>query len=357
MSKHFLIVKTSAIGDIIQSFPVIEYLREKFPGCAIDWALEKRYEDLLTAHPFVRQVFTMDSYHLRKKWYHPSTLKELFAFRRKLQGFSYDAIFDLQGNAKSALITSFAKGSAKIGFGWKSVPEKLNLLVTSHRFNVSESVNIQKRYLSLVQSYFQDAGSFTPQGVTLHLSPKEEDTLSHFNFDHHMNIMVAFGSKWENKQLSPDTLIKFLQKIDHNYKPYFFFVWGSIKEKEEAERLTHLFPERSCMLGNLSFALWQGIMCRMHSVIAMDSAALHLSGTTDTPSFSVFGPSASSVYKPLGSQHAHIQGACPYNEKFIQRCPILRTCKTGACMKNLQAEELFKQYASTNYHRVRSPSQ
>ncbi len=346
MSKHFLIIKTSAIGDIIQSFPVIEYLREKFPGCTIDWALEKRYEDLLTAHPFVRHVFTIDSYRLRKNWYLPSTFKELFAFRRKLRAFSYDAIFDLQGNAKSALITSFATGSAKIGFGWRSVPEKLNLLVTNHRFNVSESVNVQKRYLFLVQNYFQDSGSFTSQGINLRLSPKEEKELSRFNFDHNMNIMVAFGSKWENKQLSPETLIKFLQKIDHAYKPYFFFVWGSTKEKEQAESLTQLFPETSCILGNLSFALWQGIMRRMDSVIAMDSAALHLCGTTTTPSFSIFGPSASSVYKPLGSQHAHIQGACPYNEKFIQRCPILRTCKTGACMKDLQADALFKQFSN-----------
>jgi heptosyltransferase-1 len=82
----------------------------------------------------------------------------------------------------------------------------------------------------------------------------------------------------------------------------------------------------------------------MDCVIAMDSAALHLCGTTLTPSFSVFGPSAASIYKPLGSQHTHVQGFCPYKQEFIQRCPLLRTCKTGACIKNLQAEELFQHF-------------
>jgi heptosyltransferase-1 len=232
MLKKFLIVKTSAIGDIIQSFPVIEYLHKKFPGCVIDWVVEKRYADLLTSHPHINKVFLIDSYDWRKKWSRLSTFKELFAFRNKLKMDAYDAVFDLQGNTKSALITRWSKSCVKIGFGWKSVPEKLNLLVTTHRFNVPCNVNIQQRYLSLVQSYFQDKISFIPQGISLHLSPQEEDALSTFNLFSTMNIMVAFGSKWDNKQLSMATLIQFLKKIEHAYKPHFFSFMVIVKKRK-----------------------------------------------------------------------------------------------------------------------------
>jgi heptosyltransferase-1 len=343
---HFLIVKTSAIGDIIHSFAVAEYLRAKFPHCLIDWVVEKRYLNLLTAHPLVSRIFAIDSYHWREGWYKPSIWKEILAFRRTLQTPFYDAIFDLQGNTKSALVTSWAKGSAKIGFGWTSVPEKPNLLVTTHKFDPPSPLNIQQRYLSLVQSYFQDKTFFMPQGVLLTLSEEEAQKLTDYTISSQvMNLMVAFGSKWDNKQLSYETLTGFLQKIAQAYHPYFFFVWGNEAEKKTAEKLSDLFLGRSCALGSLSFPLWQALMRRMDCVIAMDSAALHLCGTTKTPSFSVFGPSSASVYKPLGAQHSHVQGSCPYRQAFLQRCPRLRTCPTGACMKNLSAHELFSHFS------------
>ena len=41
MAFSILIVKTSAIGDVIQTFPVLEYLRQKFPAPQIDWVAEQ----------------------------------------------------------------------------------------------------------------------------------------------------------------------------------------------------------------------------------------------------------------------------------------------------------------------------
>jgi heptosyltransferase I len=49
------------------------------------------------------------------------------------------------------------------------------------------------------------------------------------------------------------------------------------------------------------------------------------------------------VFKPSGEAHRGIQGSCPYGIKFDKLCPRLRTCSTGACIKNLTAEELFVQ--------------
>ena len=337
---NFLIVKTSAIGDIIHSFPVLEYLHKKFPGCRVDWVVEKRYVDLAASHPLVNKVFTIDSYSWRKGWYKISTWKEIFAFRYTLKHSSYEAVFDLQGNTKSSLATKWAKSKAKVGFGWGSAAEKPNLLVTNHRFEVPSYLNIQTRYLTLVQSYFHDHDFFTHQGIFLNV-PKEKEFSG---FSDKMKLMVAFGSKWENKMLSYETLSHFLQKIDQAYPSYFFFVWGSEREKKTADKLTELFPQRSQVIGKLDFARWQALMRQMDCVIAMDSAALHLCGTTNTPSFSVFGPSSASIYKPLGKQHVAVQGSCPYGENFVQRCKLLRTCSTGACMKSLTADALFQRF-------------
>lgn len=359
MSKKFLIVKASSIGDIIQSFAVAEYLKSKFPGCQIDWVVEKRYEELVASHPFIHQVLLVDSYRWRKKWWQMNVWKEIFSFKKRLQQAFYEAIFDLQGNSKSALITAWAKGRAKVGFGWQSCPEKSNLLFITHRFNVLESLPIEQRYLSIVQQYYQDKNAFLPQGISLKLSSQDKqdlnELLSHSSCE--INLMIAFGSHWSNKQLADETLVGFLQKIAKAIHPYFFFVWGNEREKQKAEHLAKLFGGQSKAIGKLKFSLWQGLMREVSCVIAMDSAALHLCATTKTPSFSVFGPSSSSVYKPLGKQHASIQGRCPYNEPFVKRCSKLRTCATGACMKNLEVEALFQSFMNHLKNQNRSQNQ
>lgn len=339
---RFLIVKTSAIGDIIHSFPVVEYLHARFPGAQIDWVVEKAYEDLVAAHPLIHKVFTISSKKWRGAFHRFSTWKEIRELRSSLS--SYDILFDLQGNTKSALVTAIVKAKEKVGFGWKTAAEKLNLLATRSRYDVSRAMSAQQRYLKLVQSHFGDETLFEPQGACLKLKKEEEERISSLLHASSPRYMVAFGSKWRNKKVSEETLKGFLHLVNEEAHPHFFFIFSGEEEKKVAEELHALFPENSLTVGNLTLPLWQGLMHHMDLVIAMDSAALHLCGTTKTPSFSVFGPSNASVFKPLGSQHTHFQRSCPYGRTFVERCPILRSCPTGACIRDVSAEELFQAF-------------
>lgn len=338
---NFLIVKTSAIGDIIHTFPVVEYLRARFPEATIDWVVEESFRDLVSRHPFVNTVFTVATRSWRKNLHRSLTWKEIFSFRKTIQLPTYDILFDLQGNTKSALITAFASAREKVGFGYRSVPEKSNLLFTRQKYEVPDGINIQDRYLRLVQAHFADREPFKAQGIALRLTEEEEKSLDQLVNKETPRYLVAFGSNWPHKQLSEETLKGFLKRVEQEDRPFFYLIWGNEKEKEQAERLHAHFP-KSVVVDRLSLPLLQGLMRKMDLVIAMDSMALHLCGKT--PSFSIFGPSLASVYKPQGTEHRHFQGACPYGRIFARRCPVLRTCKTGACLKDVQAEVLFAHY-------------
>lgn len=341
----FLIVKTSSIGDVIQTFPVLEYLRYRFPAARIDWVVEKNCAPLLAAHPLLDQVIPIDTHKWRKRLFHPETWREIKSLKKTLSKTPYDLLFDLQGNTKSALVTGWAKAKEKVGFGRHTVSEVPNLFVTQTRFEAPLNSDVRVRYLSLVQQRLGDRDSFSGKGITLLLTEAEklrlETILSHPALKRSPLFMVASGSKWQNKRLEEDTLLAFLQLVDQQSHPAFIFIWGNEEERKSAERLHSCFPGRSVALGQLSLPLWQALMCRMERVIAMDSAALHLCATTPVPSFSVFGPSLASVFKPTGAQHRAVQGSCPYGKTFKERCPILRTCPTGACMRTLTPQQLF----------------
>lgn len=345
---RILLVKTSAIGDVIQTFPVLEYLRKKFPEAKIDWVVEKGIAPLLQAHPQVDRVISIDTKVWRKHPFARDTRRAFASFIRELRSTTYNVLFDFQGNTKSAVVTACAKADVKVGFNWKNIREKTNLLVTGRKFDVPSDLNIRLKYLRLVQQYFEDSSEFIPQGIRLKLNDVEQQRLTTVCQDqrlqNHPRLMVCFGSKWANKRLELSTLGEFLQKVAADSPSSFVFIFADPEENLTAEKMAQRFSERAMALGELSLALWQNLMWEMDGVIAVDSAGLHLCGTTATPSFSVFGPSLASCYKPLGNQHAFIQGSCPYKLSFSSRCPVLRTCRTGACMRQIQADDLFDSY-------------
>lgn len=328
----FLIIKTSSLGDIIQSFPVIDYLKKRFPQAQIDWVVEKEYEETLKAHPGLFQVIPFYSRHWRKNLL--SALTEIPRFKKRLRKKSYDAVFDLQGNTKSAFITILTKASKKVGFGWNSVAEFPSFFTANHHVDVEADLQIQQRYLRVVQSFFQDSQPFSPQEVVLKLSEKESAHLEEITVAHSPRIMIACGSRWVNKQLSLQTLQELVLKLYYQKNPYFYFVSGNPEETKVAHQLHALVPNSGQIVTGLTVPLWQALMREMDLVITVDSAALALCGTTNIPSSSYFGPSLATVYKPVGSQHTAWQGACPYGIQFKARCPRLRTCKTGACLKD-----------------------
>jgi len=340
--KRILIVKTSAIGDVIQTFPVVEYLKEREPEVQIDWVVERACYRLVSSHPLVDRAIIADT----KRWRrHPWRKKQRLswsAFARHLSRINYDLLFDFQGNSKSALITMMANAKEKVGFSFACAPEKPNVLATTKRFYLSPRLEIRERYLTLAAQAFGEEMLFEPKGVALNINEEEEERLSRLRQNRSLSFMVCFGSNWANKQLQKHTLERFLELIAEKWEPHFLFIFGNPQEEKVAEDLAIMFKGEA--VGKLSLPLWQRLMGEMDLVLGVDSAGLHLAATTSVPTFSIFGPSSPRVYKPKGEHHFAYFGACPYGRQFEMRCPILRTCSTGACMRRIDPAIAFQAF-------------
>jgi len=329
--KRILIVKTSSLGDIIQSMPVLDALHAQFPDCLIDWAVEESLLPIVAAHPLVHQAVGLKLKSVRNilSWKQFSRLREVH----------YDAVFDLQSNTKSGLVTFLAKSSCKVGLGKKSVREWPNVLATNVRFEVPLHWNIRRQHLFLLEQFF---GQTVPegQGVRFKISEQEAERVQAVVENTKLpRIMVCPGSKWVNKQLPLETWVQWLKLMDGT----FFLVWGDPSEKAFCLEIQKRVPN-SFVIDKLPIPVWQNLMHEMQLVLAVDSAALHLAGTTKTPTFSVFGPTNAEVFRPLGARHGSVAGTCPYNTKFVKTCPKLRTCPTGACIRELSADRLFTEF-------------
>ena len=327
-----LIIKTSALGDIMQCLFVIDYLKTKFPSASVDWMVEERFSDLCLSCPGIDEVIVVNT----KK-----IVKGGFGFVaqtiHRLKKLRYDLVIDLQGNIKSGLLMAPVRAKEKVGFSLTTAPEWIGALFAKHRYRVDPKGPIQFQYLSLLEQHFKDNTAYRMPKIELKLSAKDHqrlEALSGAFMIPYNTIMVCFGSNWENKKLSKGQIVALLKSIEG---PCFLFIYSGEKEKVFAEELSKVF-KGSLVLGDLSIPLWQYMMLKTKGVICMDSAALHLAALSKVKSFAFFGPSSSLVYNPREKMHHAYQGRCPYEVKFSKRCGQLRTCKTGACLKSLDLE-------------------
>lgn len=342
-----LIIKTSSLGDIIHAFPVLQYLRRLYPHAQIDWLIEESFAELVQAHPDLNHAISVNI----KKWRSTISKKECWqemrASLKKMRQCHYDLVLDLQGNIKSGLLAGMIRSARKVGFGWQTVPEWPNVFFTHERYNPPCGHNIREDYLFLAQSALEEEIN-DMSGVALQISSKQaaqiEELLQASLLQGGPRIVVCPGSNWTNKQLSLDVLQAFLEQIARKLEGRFLFVWGTQKEKEIVEKLQQRFLDSSLITDRFPLPVLQNLMSKAQLVIAMDSLPLHLAGTTSTPTYSIFGASSAHKYKPLGSLHYAFQGGCPYGKSFEKRCPILRTCSTGSCVKQIDANTLFSHF-------------
>lgn len=344
-----LIVKTSSLGDIVHAFPALSLLREKFPDAKICWAVEKPFASLVEAHPFVDQVIEIDTKKWRQKFFSFSTWKEISKMYQRLRGESFDLLFDLQGNTKSAFVTLFAKAKIKIGYGFKTVWEYPNLLATQIRFDPPRMVNVREENLFLVKSYLK-IENFEEKFMTLKIFLEEKKSLNEILgnplLQNRRKILVSPGSHWKNKQINEETLFELLKEFEMHEDSTFLFIWGNAFEHEQAQNLVKKL-NHAILLEKLSLPLLQNLMKEMDLVIAMDSLPLHLAASTGVATYGIFGPSLAKKFAPTETIHKNFQGKCPYGRVFERRCPILRSCPTGDCLKQIDGKTLYAKFNSS----------
>ena len=104
-----LLVKLSSLGDVVHTLPVVQDIHAAMPHAQIDWVVEKSFAPLLAKCAGLHRVIPCEIRRWRKAPFSAATRREWRAFRLNLQSDAYDAVIDLQGLSKSALVAWLAR--------------------------------------------------------------------------------------------------------------------------------------------------------------------------------------------------------------------------------------------------------
>ncbi len=118
--QRLLIVKTSAIGDVIHALPVVQAIKDAAPGMVLDWVVRARSADVLRGNPAIDTLRVLPD---------KPKLADLLTLRREMHAAHYDMALDMQGLALSGLVTFLS--AAPVRMGWDRGREG-NVLFLTH---------------------------------------------------------------------------------------------------------------------------------------------------------------------------------------------------------------------------------
>jgi heptosyltransferase I len=107
-----LLVKLSSLGDVLHTLPVVHDIKTAFPEAQIDWVVESSFAGVVRRCDGVNNVVTCELRKWRKAPFSAETQQAWQTFKTDLQREHYDAVIDLQGLTKSALVSWLAKLSS-----------------------------------------------------------------------------------------------------------------------------------------------------------------------------------------------------------------------------------------------------
>jgi heptosyltransferase-1 len=158
--RRILVIRVSAIGDVIMSSGLLPILSRAWPSAEISWLTDDTNAGLLVANPRLEEVITLPRRHWQILWragQYRRLSRELRNFARELRGRHFDLAIDLQGLLKSAVWARLAGAPQRIGLGSREGSQWLMTRVVSRRV---KSDLLGKEYRALAEALGLDSADY-----------------------------------------------------------------------------------------------------------------------------------------------------------------------------------------------------
>ena len=331
---NILIVKLSAIGDVIHTLPSLTALRKLYPDAHITWVVEEAAADLIKNHPYLDAVLVSR----RKSWIKDfqrgeirRPLQEIFSFVKKLRQRSYDLVIDFHGLLKSSLIVLLSAGRRKLGY---DSLQELSGLFLNDRISEDMNKHAVDRYLDfprylgakITQAEFVLPGNRDAE-------VKAQRLLDKYNLVNKKFIAVNPIAYGETKLWDDEKFARLADLIVANLNSNIVFT-GS--EKGPLEKIISQMSSNALSLGGeTSLPELAYLYKKAQLVITTDSGPMHLAAAVGTEVVALFGPTDPARTGPYGAGHTIIRTELSCSPCFLKNCP------TKKCMHDILPEQVF----------------
>ena len=335
---NILIVKLSAIGDVIHTLPSLAALRKLYPDAHITWVIEEDSSDIIEGHLCLDRIIISR----RKSWLKNlkrlhevrKTIGEMKSFVATLRDRRYDLVVDFHGLLKSSLIVLLSGGRRKLGY---NSMQELSGLFLGEKIYEDMDKHAVDRYLDLPRHLGADIGN--PE-FAIHIGEENRNRVDNLLKKNRISMEDSFVSVnpvafWDTKLWEDGKFARLCDRITEELKMKVVFTGGRNRETVERIRSLMKFPSAD-LAGRTTLRDLAYLYELSDLIITTDSGPMHVSAAVGTPTVALFGPTDPARTGPYGEDHTVIRRNLPCSPCFLKKC------ETKKCMKEISVEDVFQ---------------
>jgi len=304
-----LIVKVSALGDVVHALPVLGHLHAATPGVEVDWLVERSFAPLLEGHPLVHRVITLDT----KAWRtagSAASLKGGLSVLRQLRSAHYDVAIDLQGNSKSGLFTRLCGAARRYGFDRQQAREWPNLLATNRKVAIpSDCHHITNRYLHIARAAFP-ADTHIALAGPLPVQPAAAETitrqLADVGLERKQFLIAHYGTTWTTKLWPLENWQQLAAQLTVDGRQL-VLTWGNDAERAAAEAIRAASGDHAVIWPRGTLPELVALLEAAQLVVGADTGPVHIAAAVGTPTVSIYRVTDGLRNGPRGERHITLQ--------------------------------------------------
>lgn len=332
MYKNILIVKLSAIGDVIHALPVAYALKQTYPEARITWVVEKAAYDLLTNNPYIDEIIIFDKPKFKSL---KGLLSNGYKLSQQLKSHKFDLAIDLQGLFKSAAI-SYLSGAPKrlVYCNARELSDKISQPICGDH----QHGHVVDRYLDVARHLGCKINEVVfPMNIVEMEAQKAEAIANHAGLKlENPYVVLAPGTNWPSKCWPTTHFAKLADKLyDNNIIPVIIGGPGDNRLAQEIIENTKIPPID--LTGKTSLKQLAYIIKKSQAFVGGDTGPMHLAVAAGTRIVTLFGPTDPKRNGPYGDKHRVLLAAVPCQGCWKKVCP-----KEESCMSTIPVENVFE---------------
>jgi heptosyltransferase-1 len=324
--RRILVLRTSALGDVVHCLPVLTALARHLPEARVGWVIEGAFAPLLAGHPDLDTLIEVRLRAWRRRPFAASTRRELAGLWRALRSFRPDVVLDLMGNHKAGVLGALTFARRRIGLARRQRREPSSVIWITEtaeaagRHAVERALAVLGR-LGLPEEppdfggdrLFGGGAAVAPEG------PREQPL-----------CLMHPGAAWGNKIYPPERWGAVARGLAERAGAQVRVALSpSPAERELAERIVRASEGAASSVDAGDLPTLGALSRRASLVLGGDSGPLHLAHALGTPVLCLMGPTDPQRHGPYGDPRGALSRRLPCS--YCYR----RFAGTKACLLEL----------------------
>ncbi len=327
-SLRLLVVKLSAMGDVIHALPAVNRLRRLLPNAQIHWLIAQRWSSLLEGIDSVDKVIPL-----------PKGIGGYLETIKALRLQKYHAVIDLQGLLKSAVLTFGSGSPLRVGFDTAFAREPVASFFYNKKVSPQGS-HIVEQLMDVAEeasSLFTELGDGKDREVIWGLDPSELErewarrALLDLGIEGPFVVLLP-GTGWKTKTWHPEKFCELAKLIDSYLSIPSLVLWGP-GEDDLVPQDDGIFVAPPTSLREM-----MAILSMASLVVGGDTGPLHMAVALGVPVVGLYGPTLPERNGPYSQDSQVVVKDCPHGGQHKRRC-------AEPCVESIPVEPVFEKVA------------